>query len=191
MTIAGWYISLRHERRREAERREERIWDYQTALLADIRSTSSQFASIDLDRHVEEVTELIESASEDRPYTPFVPRAPGSLIWPSISQEVHILPTEVIDPVVLFFSQLETIRNFVDDLRSDQFARLEKARKIAMYRDYIRMWRLASWQATEAQRALRSALGLSPLNSSEQVRSGPQSASAPAGEAGDGAGKSA
>ena len=129
MTIAGWYISLRHERRREAERREERIWDYQTALLADIRSTSSQFASIDLDRHLEEVTELIESASEDRPYTPFVPRAPGSLIWPSISQEVHILPTEVIDPVVLFFSQLETIRNFVDDLRSDQFARLEQARE--------------------------------------------------------------
>jgi hypothetical protein len=191
VTVAGWYISLRHERRREAERREEKIWDYQTALLADIRSTSSQFANVDFDRHLDDVIALIEGASQDHPYTPFVPRAPGSLMWQSISQEVHILPTEVIDPVVLFFSQLETIRNFVEDLRSDQFARLEKSRKVAMYRDYIRMWRLASRQATEAQGALRNALGLSPLSSSGQVRSGPRSASAPAGEAKDGAGKSA
>jgi hypothetical protein len=191
VTVAGWYISLRHERRREAERREERIWDYQTALLADIRSTSSQFAIVDLDQHLEEVTGHIESAPDDRPYTPFVPRAPGSLIWSSIAQEVHILPTEVIDPVVLFFSQLETIRNFVEDLRSEQFARLEKPRKVAMYRDYIRMWRLASQQAVEAQAALRTALGLSPLSSPVQGRSDPRSALAPAGEAKDEDGKSA
>jgi hypothetical protein len=191
VTVAGWYISLRHERRREAERREEKIWDYQTALLADIRSTSSQFAIVDINRHLEEVVALIEDAPEDRPYTPFVPRAPGSLMWPSIAQEVHILPTEVIDPVVLFFSQLDTIRSFVEDLRSDQFARLERSRKILMYRDYIRMWRLASRQAEEAQSALRSALGLSPLSNSAQAPSALQSALAPAEAARDGDGKSA
>jgi hypothetical protein len=82
------------------------------------------------------------------------------------------LPIQVIDPVVLFFSQLETIRAFVEDLRSEEFARLEKSRKIAMYRDYIRMWQLASLQAIEAQQALRSALGLSPLSSSAPGQSG-------------------
>jgi hypothetical protein len=67
VTIAGWYISLRHERRREAERREGKIWDYQTALLADIRSTSSQFASVDFDRHLAEVAALIEGARTTTP----------------------------------------------------------------------------------------------------------------------------
>ena len=191
VTVAGWYISLRHERRREAERREERIWDYQTALLADIRSTSSQFSTVDLDRHLDEVVALIEGAPENRPYTPFVPRAPGSLIWASIAQEVHILPTEVIDAVVLFFSQLETIRNFVEDLRSEQFTRLEKSRKVAMYRDYIRMWGLAAKQAIEAQESLRRALGLPALSSSEQAQSAPRWASGPAVEAASAVGKSA
>jgi hypothetical protein len=147
VTIIGWYISLRHERTLEAERREERIWDYQTALLSDIRSTSAQFAHVNIDRHLSEVVSLIQQAPEDRSYTPFVPRAPGSIMWESIAQEVHILPNEVIDPVVLFFSQLETIRLFVEDLRSERFAQLEKHRKIAMYGDYIRMWKLAAWQA--------------------------------------------
>jgi hypothetical protein len=191
VTVAGWYIALNHERRREAERREERIWDYQTALLSDIRSTSAQFAHVDIDRHLTEVVSLIQNAPEDRPYTPFVPRAPGSIMWNSIAQEVHILPNEVIDRVVLFFSQLETIRLFVEDLRSERFARLEKHRKTAMYSDYIRMWKLAARQAEEAQEALRAALGLPSLSSSAQAPSAHRSASASGAEAAGADGKSA
>jgi hypothetical protein len=180
VTVAGWFVAHGSERRLEAARRQEKIQDYQTALLADIRSTGFRFSSVDYDRHLDEVTARIEHAPDDDPYTPFVPREPGSLLWPSIAQEVHILPTEVIDRVVLFFSQLETIRNFVDDLRSEQFAGLEKSRKAAMYRDYVRMCRVASQQAAEAQAALRAGLGLAPLNSSEPAPSGPGAASAPA-----------
>jgi hypothetical protein len=183
VTIAGWFVAHGSERRLEAARRQEKIQDFQTALLADIRSTGFRFSSVDYDRHVSEVIARIEQAPDDHPYTPFVPREPGSLLWPSIAQEVHILPTEVIDRVVLFFSQLETIRNFVDDLRSEQFARLEKSRKAAMYRDYVRMCRVASQQATEAQAALRAGLGLAPLSSSGLAPSAPGAASAPAAEA--------
>jgi hypothetical protein len=191
VTIAGWYATHRSERMLEAARRQERIQDFQTALLADIRSTGSRFANVDYDRHLDDVIARIEQAPDDPPYTPFVPREPGSLLWPSIAQEVHILPTEVIDRVVLFFSQLETIRHFVEDLRSEQFSQLEKPRKVAMYRDYVGMCRLASRQAVEAQDALRAGLGLAPLSSSALAPSALRSASAPAGEAGDGAGKSA
>jgi hypothetical protein len=191
VTVAGWYISVRHERRREAERREERIWDYQTALLADIRSTASRFASIDFDRHLQQVVVLIESAPEEHPYTPFVPREPGSLMWPLIAQEVHILPTDVIDSVVLFFSQLETIRHFVDDLRSEQFAQLERARKIAMYRDYVRMCQFALRLAMEAQETLHVALGLEPPSNSGLGPSSLRAASASAEEGVDEAEKSA
>jgi hypothetical protein len=191
VTVAGWYIALNHERRREAERRQERIWDYQTALLSDIRSTSAQFAHVDIDRHLADVVSLIQHAPDDRPYTPFVPRAPGSIMWNSIAQEVHILPNEVIDPVVLFFSQLETIRLFAEDLRTERFAQLEKHRKTAMYSDYIRMWKLASRQAEEAQEALRAALGLPSLNNSARAPSVHQSAWASGVEAAGADGKSA
>jgi hypothetical protein len=191
VTVAGWFVAHGSERRLETARRQEKIQDFQTALLADIRSTSYRFVNVDYDRHLDAVMALIETAPPDRPYTPFVPREPGSLLWPSIAQEVHVLPNEVIYPVVLFFSQLDTIRHFVDDLRSEQYVHLEKARKAAMYRDCIRMCRVASQLADEAQDALRLALGLRPLSSSGPVPLAPESASAQAAEATDAAGKSA
>ena len=160
VTILGWYATHRSERMLEVARRQERIQDIQTALLADIRSTSYRFEVVDSDRHLEEVVSLIESAPDDRPYTPFVPREPGSLLWPSIVQEVHILPNEVIDPVILFFSQLETIRNFVEDMRSDRFVMLEPARKAAMYRDYVRMVKFLVLLAGKAEGALARSLGV-------------------------------
>jgi len=160
VTIAGWYATHRSERMLEVARRQERIQDIQTALLADIRSTAHRFQFADPDRRLAEVLMLIESAPDDPSYAPFVPREPGSLLWPSIAQEVHILPTEVIDTVVLFFSQLETIRYFVDDLRSEQYARLEPARKLAMLQDYVRMIKYLVLLADQAERALAQSLGI-------------------------------
>lgn len=180
VTVMGWYISLRHERTREAERREERIWDYQTALLADIRSTANRFAHTNLDHYLDEVLALIERVPG---YTPFLPAEPGSLLWGSIAQEVHILPTETIDAIVVFFSQLETIRSFVEDLRSDRYATLEQPRKAAMYRDYVRLIRHLLTLSTQAQEALHQALGLPPFSSLSPAPSGPKMASALEAEA--------
>ena len=160
VTIAGWYATHRSERMLEVARRQERIQDIQTALLADIRSTAHRFEVVDTDRRLAREVALIEGAQEDQGYTPFVPREPGSLLWHSIAQEVHILSNEVIDPVVLFFSQLETIRYFVEDLRSEQFARLEPARKVAMLQDYVGMAKYLVLLAAEAERALAHSLGV-------------------------------
>ena len=184
VTIAGWYAAHRSERLLETARRQEKIQDFQTAILADIRSTSHRFEQIDLDRHLEEMVTQIESAPEGRDYTPFVPREPGSLLWPSISQEVHILPNEVIDPVVLFFSQLETVRHFVDDIRGDRFAALERARKIVIYQDYVRMMKYLVLLADDADRALSRSLGIRPpVSSQASDQSSPSEASGQAAAA--------
>jgi hypothetical protein len=169
VTIAGWYATHRSERLLEAARRQERVQDIQTALLADIRSTAHRFQQVDLDRHLEQVVTLIRDAPQGHGYTPFIPREPGSVLWSSIVQEVHILQTEVIDPVVLFFSQLETIRYFVDDLRGPEFGALEPARKIAMFQDYVRMMKYLVQLADDADRALSGSLGISPPISSSAV----------------------
>jgi len=158
VTIFGWYATHRSERLLAAARRREKIADIQTALLADIRSTGHRFQIVDPDRHLEEVVAMFDSGGGTAGFTPFVPREPGSLLWSSTAQEVHILPNEVIDSVVLFFSQLETIRFFVDDLRSDQFARLEARRKVAMLQDYVKMAKYLVLLAGEAERALALSL---------------------------------
>jgi hypothetical protein len=191
VTIAGWYATHRSERLLEAARRRERIQDIQTALLADIRSTSHRFQVVDPDRHLEHVVALIGQTPTERGYTPFVPREPGSLLWSSVAQEVHILPTEVIDSVVLFFSQLETIRSFVEDLRSERYVELEPTRKIAMYQDYVRMSKYLVQLADDADRMLTRSLGIASISSSGSVRSFRSTASAPGEEAKDEAEKSA
>jgi hypothetical protein len=164
VTIAGWYATHRSKWLLETARRQERIQDIQTALLADIRSTAHRFEFVDPDRLLEELLAIVEGAPGDPGYTPFVPREPGSLLWPSIAHEVHILPTEVIDAVVLFFSQLETIRHFVEDLRSEQYARLEPKRKLAMLRDYVGMVKYLVLLADQAERSLTYSLGIEALD---------------------------
>ena len=183
VTIAGWYATHRSERLLQAARRQERIQDIQTALLADIRSTKHRFQEVDLDRHLEQVTALITGAHDGKSYTPFVPREPGSLLWASIVPEVHILPNEVIDPVVLFFSQLESIRHFVDDLRSDSFDQMEQSRKLLMFQDYVRMMKFLVQLGDEAERALSLSLGVAaPVSSLVEGRSSLSGASGPASD---------
>jgi hypothetical protein len=187
VTVAGWFVAHGSERRLEAARRQEKIQDFQTALLADIRGTASRFANFDYDAHLDQVLALIESAPFDRPYSPFVPREPGSLIWPSIAGEVHILPNEVIDAIVVYFSQLETIRLFVEDLRTDLFGDLEPYRKAEMYRDCTRMSKYLIVLAEEAELTLARSLGLSPpISSSISGPSSRSGASAREAEAKDG-----
>ena len=72
-------------------------------------------------------------------YTPFIPREDTTTIYDALTSEMHILPNDVIDPVVLYYAHARSIAHFVDDLRSDAFAKLEPSRKVQMYRDYIAM----------------------------------------------------
>lgn len=67
-----------------------------------------------------------------------------------------MLPTEVIDPVVLYYDQIFLISQFVEDLRSEQFERLESDRKIEMYRDYTAMLLQAQGLAAQAIEAINA-----------------------------------
>jgi hypothetical protein len=191
VTIAGWYATHRSERMLEAARRQELVQDIQTALLADIRSTGHRFRQIDLDQHLKDMSTQILAVTDSDDYTPFVPGEPGSLLWESVAHEVHILPNDVIESVVVFFSQLETIRFFVDDLRGERYAGLSKTRKAAMYEDYVRMMKYLVQLADDAERALERSLGITPgVSNPAAVRSSPSAASAQGAAAREGDQKS-
>jgi hypothetical protein len=134
VTAFGWYASHASARRLEAARRSERIQDVQTALRAEIRSQRQR-----LRLFAEQQEKSGDAASEEPGFTPFVPREAASFVFDAIVSEIHILPTEVIDPVVYYYRQIASLALFAEDLRSDRYASLPADRKAAMAADYIRM----------------------------------------------------
>ncbi len=157
-TAIGWFITIQRDKRKDAEQRTERVEDVQRALRAEIRSNHARLASIDFDHYAKTVAAKIRASSSRTPYTPFVPRDSHALIYTAIAKDISILPANVIDPVVLYYTQVTTIALFVDDLRSDRFQGLDKDRKIQMYKDYIDLNIYAQKLAKRAMDAINASL---------------------------------
>ncbi len=157
--VVGVVLSNSAARLLDAMRRRERVRDVQTALRAEIRSDLNRLSIIDPAEHLDAVVERIEgSALKADSYTPFVPRESDSIVFDAIVSEIHLLPTETVDAVVLYFKQMKTIAQFVEDLRGERFRTLEVDRKIAMYQDYFEMLTYSAQLAEEAISALDNAL---------------------------------
>jgi prepilin signal peptidase PulO-like enzyme (type II secretory pathway) len=88
----------------EIRRRRERIKDVQTSLRAEIRSHWHRLAPpIELDDRAEIIVSRIREASErGLDFTPFIPREDPAVVFGSVAGEIHILPNDVIDPIVLY-----------------------------------------------------------------------------------------
>jgi hypothetical protein len=178
INVAGWFVTFRHTRRLEQERRAEKVTDVQTALLAEIRSDLRNLRDIDVSGNVADIAQMLRAAPPDQPYTPFVPRDSGTPVFSAIVGEIAILPTAVIDPVVLYYKQRDVVGHFTEDLRADDFAALPGNRKLAMMEDYLSLKAHAGALARDAVSALERSLGLPPsLNNRVSAQSGPQSAS--------------
>jgi hypothetical protein len=153
VTAAGWYVAHQQEARREAAKRRERIRDVQTAIRAEIRA--NPFHGLDLEEHGALITAKMSS---DPTFVPFVPRQVPAFVIDALIGEVHILPTEVIDPVILYYRQALAISHFAEDLRSDRFDKLEPSRKAAIYQDYTGLMIHARTVADRAIDALDASL---------------------------------
>ncbi|MPT24813.1 MAG: hypothetical protein E2577_18590 [Starkeya sp.] len=184
VTIIGWWLNHRHEQNREAARRQERIRDVQTALRAEIRSHRHRLRLFDEATRFDEVEHGPDSRRAE--FTPFVPREVNSFVFEAIVKDIPILPTEVIDPVIVYYRQVQALAQFAEDLRGDRFATLEWSRKAAMHADYIAMGKYAGALADAAMDALDVTLARGVFSSSAGGRSVPKSGSAAApGSGGD------
>ena len=114
-------------------RRRERMQDVATAIRAEIRSHRQRLLLFSSDA----AEKIVNRIRNEDGYTPFVPSEGESFVLRAIVVEIHFLPTEVIDPVVYYYRQIEALGQFAEDLRSDRFADLEAARKAEMYSDYV------------------------------------------------------
>lgn len=169
VTALGWFASHWSERRLEAKRRDEKIIDVQTALLAEIESNLTRYGEIDLDAHLREMTGNILRKGVKPAFTPFVPRYATEIIFEVLLPDIHILPTVTIDDVVAYYKQEYKLRDLVEDLRGDRYGLLEPDRKALLYEDYV--WQIKTVLVTgeQAKLALRDSLGPAPVNSRAAV----------------------
>ena len=159
IAIAGWIVSWRTARRLDGDRRQERIIDVQTALLAEIRSASHSLGQYDRESLISSVRKHLET-DKSGTYVPFVPREPGAPVFQAIVAEVSIFPTEVIDPVILFYTQQQAIEHFAEDLRSDRFSKLPNEQKVQMLEDFLDLKNHSLKLSVQAIEALQVSLGI-------------------------------
>ncbi len=171
--VIGWWIEHRHERVRQIASRREKIVDVQTAIRAEIRSHRHrllQFQQID-------ASSVPEGAVDE--FLPVVPGEVRPFVLEAILREIHILPTDVIDPVIVYYRQVEALIKLVEDLRSERFRQISGERRVAMYKDYLAMGVYAAELASDAIAAINQDLGLAAdVSSSDAARSGPKSGEA-------------
>lgn len=135
--------------------RRERMRDIQTALRAEIRSHRKS-----LEYFVDEPRwrSTIAQIGTEKGFSPFVPREVEPFVFDSIVRDIHVLPGDVIDPVILYYRQWRAISAFVEDMRSAKYAELEPARRASMYEDYAAMCIFATDLAKDAVDAINRSL---------------------------------
>lgn len=88
----------------------------------------------------------------------FIP-AIRHLIFEAVKDEIHILPEDVIDVVILHARQRQAIEKFVEDMRDERFSKLSNERQLEMYKDYIEMQKYLVETALLSAKALDRSLG--------------------------------
>lgn len=131
---AGWYVVARQTRRREAKARAERVRDVQRAIFAEIRAYVGALRDEDLAGYGEAMAERIEN---EPGFVPIIPMESNDAIFRAIIGDLHILPRDTIDPIVVYYSQLNAITASIADLRALDPSKVKPQEAAQMYRDYI------------------------------------------------------
>ncbi len=158
VNAAGWFVTFRQSRRLEQLRRDEKVNDFQVALRAEIASDLLSMSVFDRDDLLRVVREKYAS---DPHYTVLVPHLATNVIFDAVVKEIHILPGEVIGPVVSYERLRQTADRFAADMRAASFAQLPAERQLSMYTDYLEMIGRLEGLAQRALIVIENSLGIS------------------------------
>lgn len=149
---AGWLAPFLLQEYRRADERDERIRDMHRAIYADVGSFLENFyASHELDEYLASIKAALE---DDETYVPFIPVPRRSLMYQSLTGQVHILPRVTIDLIVLFYAQIDNVADFVENMNSDAFRRVPAKRRALAYADYVAMLDFARFLGVSAQQVV-------------------------------------
>ncbi|MDO5657982.1 MAG: hypothetical protein Q4G36_06630 [Paracoccus sp. (in: a-proteobacteria)] len=173
--VAGWWVVHFQNRRREAALRAERVRDVQRALFAEIRAYVSALMRDDLESYGDEIATRIET---EPGFFPTIPTEANDAVFRAILKDIHVLPRDTIDPIILYYTQLHRIGAAISDLRAVDVEKIGAERASALYLDYIalRIEALELGQQVLAAIVANQDGTKSPaLNSPDASPSGPES----------------
>lgn len=177
MSVVGWFVTSWQAIRLEHRRRKERVHDFQVALRAEIASDRLGFVFADNDALLRDVASRYRS---DPAYRPIVPHLASNVVFDAIVPEIHVLPGDVIEPVIRYARLHQVLAKFVDDLRAATANGLPAERAVVMFTDYFEMLGRLEARAEAAIAALDVSL---QLNRRAADRPNRGSASPPGGDA--------
>jgi hypothetical protein len=180
VTAAGWFVTSWQAMRIEQRRRDERVRDYQIALRAEI---ASDLLMMEVSSGEQFLVAVTEATTQNPAYVPFIPRLSPNPVFEALVRELHVLPGRTIDRVIHYARLRRTLDSFVEDLRSESYARLAPARRLTMYADYVAMQDRLEVLAEHAVAALDASLAASNSGAVPSTRSsGAEQGAAPGGE---------
>lgn len=136
--LAGGWIFNGWQNRRDARAlRDEQLRDAHRAIYAEIATNLSNLWDAESLRSYGDT--IIGQMREDDGFIPLIPRERNDRLFEGIQSSIHILPRVTIDPIVMYYSQLDAMAAQVEDMRGAAFKALPQARRIVMYQDYIEM----------------------------------------------------
>lgn len=166
--MLGWLVNGWSNRKRDRRLRAERVRDVQRALYAEIRA---YLAVLERDHLADYGAMIGARIEEESDYFPVIPTEHNDAIFRAIVREIHVLPRDTIDPVVLYYSQLNAISAMISDLKSLNKEEIGTTRAAAMYRDYISMKLGAVELGEAAMVAIRGNMDGRGLSSPDAARS--------------------
>lgn len=178
VTAFGWYVAHAREAARDAALRRDRIVDIQKALRAEIATYVAQLAEAQLADHLAGMERAMKA---DPAFVPFVPRESHDALYRALIEDIHLLPTEAVDPVVRYYTQLGAISALADDLRGPTYPTLAPERRLMIYRHFIEMKVQALVYAREARAALRDGIVAAAADPWLSSRAADRAGPAPAG----------
>lgn len=132
----GWVFTNRQTIRRDRALRAERVRDVQGALYAEIHVYTETLESQVLPLYGAQV----EGQILHQPgFFPVIPTESNDRIFAAIVEDIHVLPFDVVGPVVRYYYQLSVIAAMVADLRGLDVGKIGAERAARMYRHYIEM----------------------------------------------------
>lgn len=132
----GWWVVAAQNRKRDSDLRSERVRDVQRAIFAEIRAYLAVLRRDDVGVYGARIQQRILA---EPGYFPVIPTENNDAIFRAITADIHVLPRDTVDPVVLYYSQLNAISAMIGDLRALNVEKIGAERAAGMYHDYISM----------------------------------------------------
>ena len=160
VVAGGWIMTFLLRELSDSIARDQKSRDLQKALAAEIHDYTVSLHVHDPEqwkRNVEADVMRGGSTLEDG-FFPYFAKISEPVIFNRIAGDISLLPEDVIDAVIQFYSTLSDLRLLIDDLNSLEFRRLEKARRVIGYKDLTDLLTTAAAIAKDAGKSLEMSL---------------------------------